>query len=791
MDQEGSGASVPDRQILNRQLDALKRLILIGSESDDLRSLLENIIRCALTLTDGDGGGVYFFDDASGVARLEAAVNLPDDFFTEVRVLPIDLLPGSHLLRKGRAVFFDDYTTAVPSHAERWGLLSAGSVPIMARNRVLGALNVASRRKRFFSPAEQEILELIGREVGLFITKLQAEAALRESEDLYRRLAEISPDAIVLVDENGKILMANSLCMQLGGFSSKAEVLAIQNPYDYFMPEDRERAHAIFADILKGIPLRNAGFRLFRKDGTVIPVEVNASLVPDIVGKPREFIAYIRDIRDRISTLQQLAHLAGAFRLANDGVLFTDINGVIQDLNQAAIKLLGAKTITEVVGRHTMSVLTVEDSGKAYALKDSLIDSGLLHHQSLNIKTLDGRKTQLEITAILIRDENEKPVSIVAVLRDIGEQRRIEEQARLLYDAVQLSSDGIVITDRDGHIQYINDALVRLYGAESREQLLGRNPMDVVIPMEREAMAAVNRTVLEKGSFSFPEYQVTTKSGKVIIIEISVVLLRNAQGHASGMLSICRDITERRQTEETLRQQQLKLRSLASELTLTEERERRRIATELHDHIGQSLILCKMKIEELRKHHDQARFREEIAEVSRRIDDCIQDTRSLIFDLSPPILYDLGLKAAIEWLIEELQKNFALTFDVIKEMQDLPIDIDLRIILFRVVREILLNVAKHSRATRLELSMRQEEGHVSIVVRDNGVGFDPARVLEHHKGKPDFGIFSIRTRLNDQGGDLAIDSAPGKGTQLVVTAPLTTVIKKKGRRHVHPHSHRR
>jgi PAS domain S-box-containing protein len=238
---------------------------------------------------------------------------------------------------------------------------------------------------------------------------------------------------------------------------------------------------------------------------------------------------------------------------------------------------------------------------------------------------------------------------------------------------------------------------------------------------------------------------------------------------AIGMLE---DITEQKQVEGEIRTYQEQLRSLASELSLTEERERRRLATDLHDHIGQILALAQIKLGAIRELATSSSLTTPMDEIRRLIEQSIQYTRSLTFELSPPILYDLGFEPAVEWLAELIQSQHGMRIEVQRgERQPLPMDDEIRVLLFQTVRELLLNVVKHAQAQRAKVTIGREGNHIRIVVEDDGVGLSilPGAPLSSARG---FGLFSIRERLKYLGGHLEVDSEPGRGTRVILTVPV-------------------
>ena len=224
--------------------------------------------------------------------------------------------------------------------------------------------------------------------------------------------------------------------------------------------------------------------------------------------------------------------------------------------------------------------------------------------------------------------------------------------------------------------------------------------------------------------------------------------------------------------EQDLKQLSEKLRNLYSELMLTEERERRRIATELHDRIGHALAGTKIGLEAIAQtsDHDQRR---RLSDIIRVVDQSITDTRTLTFELSPPILYHLGLGAALDWLCEETQNKHGLKVSFTDNALDTVVDQETAVLCFQIVRELLFNAVKHARAGRIDLMLRSEENRLHAVIADDGIGFDYAgQVSGDISSGSGFGLFSINERLRLVGGNMEIDTGEGMGTRIDIVVPL-------------------
>jgi len=232
------------------------------------------------------------------------------------------------------------------------------------------------------------------------------------------------------------------------------------------------------------------------------------------------------------------------------------------------------------------------------------------------------------------------------------------------------------------------------------------------------------------------------------------------------------EIAERKRAEERVKAHQQRLRSLGAELAVAEEQERRRIAVGLHDNVVQTLALAKTKLEGLAARKSAAQISQAILEIRGLVDQSVHDTRSLLFDLSPVALYELGFEPAVESLLERIQAAHRLATRFRTDGLPKPMTNDVRVVLFRGVREVVQNVVKHAQARSVGVSVGRDGETILVEVQDDGVGFDTEKVLSVHDAARGFGLFDVRERLDYLGGSLTIQSEPGKGTTATLRAPL-------------------
>jgi len=228
------------------------------------------------------------------------------------------------------------------------------------------------------------------------------------------------------------------------------------------------------------------------------------------------------------------------------------------------------------------------------------------------------------------------------------------------------------------------------------------------------------------------------------------------------------EIKVRKQAEKQLLAYQKQLQQLSSQISLIEEREKRRIASELHDCIGQTLALTKIKLKSLMKLSGSEESKSIIEEILRLVDQTIKGARTLTFELSPPILYELGICHAVQWLVDQFNEQQDIKIILDKYEGDISLDSSLRFILFQALRELLMNIVKHSQATKVSINMSVVKGNLKIVVEDNGIGFPESSHI--YSG---YGLFNIRERMNHIKGHFEIiPRANGRGTRATLMASL-------------------
>lgn len=238
---------------------------------------------------------------------------------------------------------------------------------------------------------------------------------------------------------------------------------------------------------------------------------------------------------------------------------------------------------------------------------------------------------------------------------------------------------------------------------------------------------------------------------------------------AIGLASSAATALENARARAELLEHRQRLRRLAEELTRMEEQERRRLAEQLHDRIGQELAVMKMRVAQLASMHPSPECAAPLGELRELLDSTIADTRALTFEISPPMLYTLGLAPALEWLAEQMEQQHGIAISVHNDTEGRRVSDDSRALLYISVRELLMNVAKHAEASSVEVRLAVAGEWLWVTVTDDGVGFAPPDLDSAGDG---FGLFSVRERLTGIGGAMTIKSEPGRGTEVLLEAPL-------------------
>ncbi len=459
-----------------------------------------------------------------------------------------------------------------------------------------------------------------------------------------------------------------------------------------------------------------------------------------------------------------------------------DSNGKYTYVSPVVERILGYKP-EEILQKHFYDLFYPDDKEelKRAAFEVFAGKEGFREFINRNVHK-NGKVVWLSTSGIPIIDERGELVGYRGADIDITEQKQAEDALRESATRLQLATAATRIGHWDWDLRtnevYFSQEWKRQLGYEDHEIPNRFEEWESRLhPDDRQrTLKAVKDYIADRRADYAIEFRLRHKDASYRWIYTRAEKQFDDTGKPCRLFGCHVDITEQKQAEQALQEYQQKLKSLVSQLTITEERERRRIAADLHDHIGHSLALARMQLKGILETQSELEKNLLVKDISNVLLKALQDTRSLIFELSSPSMNEIGLAAAIsEWLEEQIAKRYDLEIEFIENIGDdhrNTLDENVRALLFRNVQELLANVVKHARANKVLVYITEDDARVKIVVEDDGVGFDPDTGATKNKQNDCFGLFSIRERMTGLGGSFDIQSEPGKGCRVVLTVPV-------------------
>ena len=340
--------------------------------------------------------------------------------------------------------------------------------------------------------------------------------------------------------------------------------------------------------------------------------------------------------------------------------------------------------------------------------------------------------------------------------------RESEERYRELFENARAA---IYVHDLEGKYTSINRAAETLSGY-TREEILGRNFAEFVAHEHIGRACDCLLAKLEKEGETTYEVEVIAKDGRRVPVEVSSRAIYE-NGKLVGVQGTARDITERKQAQDTLRM-------FSRQLIEAQEDERRRIARDLHDQIGQTLTAVKMNLYTVQRFCNEPEAAHCLKDNIDAVDEALRLVRDLSVDLRPPLLDDLGLPTALCWYVDRYEKRAGVTTEVVIELpnQNERFSRELETACFRIAQEALTNVARHARATHVLLQLTRTATTLDMVVRDDGAGFDPAALRKRARRVATLGLVGMQERAHAAGGEIQIHSKIGRGTEVRFTVPV-------------------
>ncbi len=352
-----------------------------------------------------------------------------------------------------------------------------------------------------------------------------------------------SIDGIGITDLEGNVIYVNEAALRMWGAEDPSEVIG-RSAFSF--ARSQEEAMEIYRSVLENGSW-SGEVSGYRKDGSPITVHLSVSLVKNEKGEPVCGMDSFVDITDRKRMEEELRIKDFAIASSIDGIGITDLEGIVTYVNEAALRMLGASDPGEVVGSSIMSLVSSKDEAQA-------VITAVLEHGSFSGEVSgsrkDGSPVTVHLSASLVRNDKGEPVCMMYSFVDITERKRMEEELRIKDFAIASSINGIGISDLEGNIIYVNEAALRMWGAEDPSEVIGTSVLSLA--QSQEEALTIYRLVLEEGSWS-GEVSGYRKDGSPVTVHLSASLVRNDKGEPVCMMDSFVDITDRKRMEEELR----------------------------------------------------------------------------------------------------------------------------------------------------------------------------------------------------------------------------------------------
>lgn len=539
-----------------------------------------------------------------------------------------------------------------------------------------------------------------------------------------------------------------------------------------------------------------------RLDGKTLEAVVRGRAVKDESGRVVRLHGTVQDVTARVRVQRELAQSEDRFReLVRQSPLSVQIfspDGRIEEVNKAFSDMWGIpdEDLPEVLANYNvledeearkhgvMPLVEKAFKGEAVILPAIEYDAG----ETMNAIGVNTEAEKVWIQARLYPILNDKGdvVRVVDLEEDVTGQKRARESEERFQALIEQSPLAIEIHSVDGKFLMSNPAYSRISGLHGTALEAVYESFDLRHDKQHQSLG--HGPLLDRlyagEAIEFPPYAynvsdeaatlgIQVPDGGSLWIRSIGFPLKDDGGRTEAVVVMTEDITDIKAAEQELQKYQQRLQALGLELTISEERERRRIATELHDEAAQSLSLARLQLAAAAKRVGDEATRSRLDDASQLLKDSLQQIRELVLDLSSPALNEIGLAAATsEWVDEHLRRRYGLSASFTDNCGDLEVDDDVLALLFRNIRELLTNVVKHARATRVSVRFDYTGDALRITVADDGRGLAASETKRTPSDEGGFGLFSVRERVRDLGGTLEIESAPGKGCTVRMSLPL-------------------
>ncbi len=618
------------------------------------------------------------------------------------------------------------------------------------------------------------------------IERRRADEALRESEERYRLILDNVQEVIYRVTLSNdpfhaEVMFVGGQVEKVLGYSA-GEFVADQGLWGRILhPDDVPAVKESAARLAAGESLTRQ-YRLRHKvTGEYRWMEDRAVPLVDDSGKVIGQQGVARDITERRKAEDALREseerFSKAFHSSSTAIVISTLDdGRIIDINERTLAMFGY-TRSEALGRTTSELGAWVDLEDRTNMVRTLREQGHVRDAEYRLRTRHGEMLDvlMSVEPIELRGEP----CMLAMFYDVTERKRAEEALReseeRFRNLVETAVDVVFTLAADATLSSLNPAFETVTGWR-RDQWLGKPFAPIIHPDDLPRAVDIFRRILIGETPLVYELRVLASDGDYIVAEFhnSPLVLHGA---IVGSLGIARDITERKRQEEERNRLLGELERLAHRLLRIQEEERRQVAYDIHDGPAQQMVAADMYLESYKAARETAGNEDAEGYLERAtsfLSSAIKDTRRIMSGLRPSVLDDLGLVPALRQYLEETGERTDRKITFSGKIGDERLDPALEIAIFRITQEAVTNAIKHSGTGRIGVSLKKPGALVSLEVRDWGAGFDEEEInREGNGGDHGMGLVSMRERAELLGGRFEIESAPGFGTIIRVTIPVS------------------
>ncbi len=652
-------------------------------------------------------------------------------------------------------------------------------VPLKDRTAVIGVLNADNYlHHRPLREYEVELLGLYGGAIGHRYTRLRTEMALRESEERLRIAVTGSNDGLFDVNlATDKIYFSPRFLELLGFAEHPLELTAHLSALEARLhPEDAVLAAEHFQESLsRGVPF-HAEYRLRCRSGEYRWFEVRGDVLCDESGQPTRLAGFLTDItvsKRQILLMEQTnrtAHVGGWEHNVGDEAFYWTaetyrIHEISPEVHVPSVESSLAFYTPDSVQQLQEAITRSLSAGEGFDLELELI-------------TAEQRRIVVRTICNVLMEAG-MPIKLFGAIQDITSNKQAEiarwESEALFRTLFMEAAVGIALTDAEGHLIMSNPALEEMLGY-GKDELLGMAlteftyPEDIALSMKLHDELFAGR----RNSFQM-EKRYIRKDGRVIWSRLTASVVRDAEGAWLFGIGMVENITERKQTEQSLNDSLARLQTLTSHLHTVREEERSRVAREVHDELGQALTGLKIDLAWLRRHSPQGgapvpaeALMDKMDTMNTLIESTINAVRRIATELRPAILDTFGLVPALEWQAQDFGERTGIPCIFTSNMETVPLDQERMTAVFRIAQESLTNVVRHAKAKRVHMRFESDKEMLVLTVRDDGIGIGTMSA----RGSKSFGMLSMHERALLLGGEVQIVAGAKKGTIVKLRIPM-------------------